>query len=474
MLCPTAVAAVGDTDWTPFWKESEVPGQRHWQAMGPLFEQRWYWDAEATDQPEEAGYTRTMGTFRPFFLKQENREEGTEAFYLLPPLFKYHNNPFDESWAIFDLIQWRNIHMASGGDRERFMIFPFVFYYKQPGDPPERTGGLFPVGGTMLNLFGYDRLSWGLFPLAVETQKGSTIRYGFPWPVVQWQEGPGAGGRALWPLVGHFWKEEDYDNQFLLWPLIYRKVSDLRAEEPTVARGFLPFYALQHGPGLEDVTIGWPFFGWRREAEGNYRENRYFWPLFVQAEGDRVYTNRWAPFYTHSVVGASDKTWIMWPAYRDRTLYEHELAIRRIQFFYFLYWRETQVSRANPDLPAAEMVHLWPLLSYYNNGAGLRQSQLFSPFEVFFPHRESFRLLYSPLFALFRKQEDLNTGVTEQSAFWGLFRETRTEETLEFEVGPLFKHETGPDRARFSLLRGLLGFERDGDEKKYEIFWLRF
>lgn len=473
MLSTAAALAGGDVDWAPFWTEMEEPGKRQWQALGPFFEQRWFWDAEEVEQPEEGGYTRTMGTLRPLFLDQKNDKEGTEAFYLLPPIFEYKKSRFDESWSIYDLIQWRNIHVGDD-NQTRFMIFPFLFYYKMPGDPPKRTGGLFPIGGSVVNFFGYDRLSWAMFPVGVEMQKGNTIRYGYPWPFVQWQDGPGAGGWALWPLMGHFWKEHDYDSQYLFWPLIYRKVSGMRAEEPTVAQGFLPFYAFENGPGLEDVTIGWPFFGWRREAEGNYSEERYFWPLFVQGRGDRVYINRWAPFYTHSVVGLTDKTWIMWPAYRDRITYEHNLKVRRIQFFYFLYWRETQSSLSNPDLPHAEKVHLWPFLSYYDNGAGLKQSQLLSPFEVFFPHRESFRLLYTPLFALFRKQEDANTGVTEQTAFWGLFREKRTEETLEFEVGPLFKHETGPGRARFSLLRGLLGFERDGDEKKYEIFWLRF
>ena len=66
-------------------------------------------------------------------------------------------------------------------------------------------------------------------------------------------------------------------------------------------------------------------------------------------------------------------------------------------------------------------VHYWPFLSYWDNGNGLRQWQVLSPIEVFFPANAEMRESYSPLFALYR-HEVQPSGDTRSSLLWGAIK----------------------------------------------------
>ncbi len=451
-------------DWTPFYRETTDEEERpvRVQMLGPIFEERWDYEED-----------KVMTTMRPIWIDYKDFDSGSENFSMLPPLFTYYHDPYMMRWEIFTFIQRRK----TGRDRveqiNTFLVFPFFFYHDVPKKPENSYFGIMPLGGSVKDYFGYDRISWALFPIAAEFEDRGVIRHGFPWPIIQWQDGDGAGGGAFWPLAGHFTKEGEraYDYQFALWPLIYRKVDQFDKETPRVREAFLPFYALERGELVDDTSI-MLFWGWRDDYEQDYHETRYFWPLWVQGRGPNNYVNRWGPFYTHSVHGNTDKTWYMWPAYRTKTWVEKDITATRVNFFYFLYMSEVQRSRWNPDLPTAHETHVWPFWSEYDNGAGLFQAQLFSPIEVFYPNSRSIRQLYTPVFAILRYQRDDSTGVTTQSVFWDFIHEEKTEDSTKLTISKLLTHDVGPGRAKFSLLSGLFGYERnEEDESTWTLFW---
>lgn len=462
-------------DWAPIFFEErdtvteEIDGETveterttHFKALGPFLEER-------------ENDAKRMATMRPFWVEYYEKESDVYKFYFVPPFFVHYRDPNLVRWEIYTFIQRRRTGLKHDNPIETFLIVPFVWFHYEPGRPDQSYYGLFPIYGELQD-FTFEKATWILFPLYATITSGDTTRMGTPWPFIQTLHGPGTGGALVWPFFGHWWQEGRMDYQFLLWPLIYRKVDQLDRPIPRVREGFLPFWATEHGEFVDDVTILFPFFGWKEDRTKNYTEERYFYPFFMQGRGDNEYINRWAPFYTHSIITGVDKTWVMWPAWRDRSMQDQGLILRRKQLFYFLYWNETQRSATNPDLEAAYETHVWPWISQYNNGAGLKQAQLFSPFEVFYPHNESIRDLFTPIFAFWRSQWNTNTGESKQSFMWDFIVEEKTEDSTRFEINPFFLvHDVAPDHAEFSLGRGLLGYEREGTfedgKETLQLFW---
>jgi hypothetical protein len=236
-----------------------------------------------------------------------------------------------------------------------------------------------------------------------------------------------------------------------------------------VKLGVLPFYARATGPGLIDETYVWPFFGYAHRTEPvKYDERRYLWPFLVQGRGDIRYVNRWAPVYTHSVVKGYDKTWFAWPIFRHARWSDGGLAQEQNQVLFFLYWSLTQRSATNPAAAPAHKTHLWPLFSSWNNGAGQRQVQVLSPFEVFFPANEPIRQLYSPLFALYRYDQRA-VDDTRHSVLFSLLSWKNTPAEKEFHLGPLFSKHSTPERSRIALGNGLLAWQRPVGTRRWKF-----
>jgi hypothetical protein len=127
-----------------------------------------------------------------------------------------------------------------------------------------------------------------------------------------------------------------------------------------------------------------------------------------------------------------------------------------------------------PTAPAAELTHVWPLYSSWNDGAGRRQWQFLSPFEVFFPRNEKVRHAWTPLLALARHEQrapgDERTSILWNAISWE--RQTRNERS-EWHIGPLLGVTRQGGEQRVSIGNGLLGLRR-GPESGWRMFWLDF
>ena len=317
-------------------------------------------------------------------------------------------------------------------------------------------------------------MTWTLFPLYARFEHHGVTTTTAPWPIGKIITGDGQHGFALWPLFGWRAKAGVDREQYYLWPLIYKNEAKLGTPTPEVALGVLPFYARDQEAGALSETYLWPFFGYtHRTAPYRYDETRWFWPLLVQGRGDDRRINRWAPFYTHSTIKGDDKHWVLWPLFREEKWNDGGLAQTKTQFLYFLYWSLQQRSAAHPALAPAQKTHLWPLLSYWDDGAGRRQLQVLSPLEVFFPYNEPVRLAYSPLFALYRYDQRA-PGDVRGSFLWDAITWRRSPEQREFHLGPLLSVERGPGGGRVALGCGLLGLKRGPAERAWRLFLFDF
>jgi hypothetical protein len=446
-----------------------------WSGAGPFLFRR----------PDVEG--GTVSGFRPLWIQRFNAQGDFRAGHFLYPLFSYTVDENTYKWSVFELIRRTNRRASSGpaqsifDEHGEFEIFPFWFS-RVTGDPAFSYRALFPVYGTVKNKLGFERLSWVLFPLYVENEKRGAVTTSTPWPFIRVTRGA-AHGWAVWPLYSLIDRPGVSRDEFFLWPLGYNHVRQPAEDAPAGTaprhdRGFLPFYAKSTGPGYVDENYFWPFFGYTdRTVPNRYHESRYFWPFIVAGAGDDRIVTRWGPFYTHSVVKGYDKTWLAWPFYRhaEWSDAEHDLKLDKTQFLYFLYWSERQRSASRPRAPVAETRHVWPFFSTWDNGAGRRQFQALSPFEVFFPGNEKVRNAWTPLVALLRRDQR-GPDEARTALLWNFITWERNgaEARREFHVGPLFSSETVGDEKRIAIGHGLFGYRRACAAAGWRMFWLDF
>lgn len=464
LMLPCALNGETDNLW-PFSVEifeDEADGSRgeleRFKMGGPFIEQKF-------------GGDTTWSTMRPIAAEFYHHDVEAHDLYYFYPLYRYHEYPDRYNWSLFSLVNRSVEGTNSEQPVKKFSIFPLVFS-KETGNADTSYFGVMPIAGMVRDFLGYDTFSWAAFPLYAKFQEAENKRIGMPWPFIQWQEGPDASGFALWPLFGHFKKKGDYDRSFFLWPLMYEHVDQLEKDIPRVKRGFLPFYTSEMSENVESVTWLWPFFGYTDVKDPEYHETRYLWPFMVQGRGEHKYVNRWAPFYSHSIIHGTEKKWWLWPMLRWKQWEEQGLEITQQQLFYFIFWHNEQRSLSNPDLDPAIVSTLWPFYTYYDNGAGHTQVQALSPLQPFFPHNEVVKVKYNPLFALYRYEEKPE-GEYRHSLAWDLVvheREGPGKDSLE--IGPLFKAENDPERPGVEILGGLLGIRNSPDKGLFlRLLW---
>ena len=452
-----------DENYWPFFVDLEKPREdaSRSQFLGPF--------VESSRGPE-----REWTAVRPFWIRyREDRPLSPRSQHVLYPLYSYRANDAGHDWNLFYLVRGSRYETGGRLDGETFEVIPFYFDHDYPRTPEFSYWGLLPVYGEVKGRLFQDRISWVLFPFYTEWEKNGAITYGTPWPFVRYRSGVGSSGFALWPLFGSFDGPGDSYYRYLLWPLIYAQGKDLGSEEPSRSHGFLPFYSYQEGPGgLVSENYLWPFFGYTDREDPYYRETRYFWPFLVQGRGSS-YVNRWGPFYTHSIRNGVDKKWWMWPLVKRVSYRTPRLDVRTWSFLYVLYWGQTQEARDTTVDFRASKRYAWPFFSHWDSGEGTVQFQLFSPLAPWFKHNEVVRDLYSPLFAVYRYEGDESSGTWRHDFLVNLVTVEKKESGGRFTVGPLLDVRTGEREAGFSLLHGLLGRKRSGDETQWRLFWFR-
>ncbi len=459
--------------WPVLVRQADPAGQTQtWTGAGPLF----------FGKPNSDG--GTVSGFRPIWVQNDDAKGEFRSGYFLYPVFSYRVDETTYRWNVLELIRREGrpagapAPISAFEPRGSFEIWPFWFSH-QSADPALSYRGLFPIAGTVRGKLSFDRASWVLFPLYANTDKRGVITTSVPWPFVRITRGA-AHGFGIWPLFETKERPGVWRQEYFLWPLGYNLTTYPAADAPAGTApireiGALPLYAQRTAPGYIDQSFIWPFFGYTdRTAPSRYHETRYLWPFLVQGRGDAHYVNRWGPFYTHSVMNGYDKTWYAWPLVRHASWTDRGLAVSKTQVFYFLYWSERQRSARRPDAPAASLTHVWPLFSSWNNGAGRRQFQFFSPLDVFFPGNEKIQTIWSPLFAIARRDES-GPGESRTSLLWNAITWQRNEaaQAREFHLGPVMSVATRGAQERIAIGNGLVAFDRD-PAGRWHVSWLDF
>ena len=457
-------------NWPVRVAQQDVAGHvTSWESAGPLVFKKFAPDSS------------TVSGVRPFFVRNEDVNGMTTVATVLYPLFIYRADSDTYQWTVFNLINKggpkRGVAVYRADQTKAFDLWIFWFS-RQTGSPETSYRALFPIAGTIKSRFGFDELSWVIWPLYLRTESKGAITTSTPWPFIRTTQGA-EQGFALWPLFGWRDRPERFHKTFYLWPLGWNNTIQPPEDAPPGTSplrqvGAIPFYTRDQRDGYINENYVWPFFGYTdRTLPNRYHETRYLWPFLVQGRGDDRMINRWAPFYTHSEIKGMDKTWIMWPLLRRATWTDAGVKQTKTQFVYAFYWSLEQRSVTNPKAAPADRTHLWPLYSKWDNGAGRRQFQLFSPFDVFFPNNDHVRETWTPLFAIYRSDQRAADD-RRWSALWSAVTWRQEYGEKEFHLGPLLSVQSRPDQRRVAIGNGLFGWKRDPGDKGWHAFWFDF
>jgi hypothetical protein len=466
-LAARAEVATGAPD--PAAQTSGAPSAR--SAVGPF----WF------DEPTQTG-GRVSGV-RPFYTRWTRPAGDLEEVTVLYPLYYFRTYADTYEWSIFKLIT--HYGKAGGGppgpdnEAHTFDIWP-VYFSSDSGDPATSDHAIFPLYGRIRGRFALNDFSWVLFPVYAHSNNHDSATNWLVWPFLHETHGQ-MRGFGVWPLYSQELRSGYYDRHYALWPLIWSNTVEPPPAAPAGAPvghsvGFLPFYTSDRSYALVSENYLWPFFGYSHQtAPSPYDEVRYFWPFLVQGRGPDHYLNRWGPVYTHSIFEGMEVTWEPWPLVQRLRWTDDGVAQSRTRLLYFLYWRMEQRKLGDPQAAPAVKLHVWPLLSLWDNGAGRRQLEMLSPLEVFFPDNREVRASWSPLFSLLRYDRRA-PGDTRVSLLWNTISwEARASEgRTAFRLGPLLTVESSPAGRRIALGRGLLGLERPAAGRGWRPFALQF
>jgi len=419
---------------------------------------------------EPAGKESSYG-LRPIYSHFKDPETGNSHGHFAYPLINFRKSEDAFDWDIFKLIQFNQLKEENSSELTEFNLFPFVFYRKSP-DPENSHLGVFPLLGKVHNKFSQDHFTWGLFPLYGKFERNNVTTTTVPWPFIKILKGEGNSGFEFWPLWGQRQKENTYHNKFFIWPLIYHNQEKLWKDIPDDEMAFLPFYHSAVSENRVSKSYFWPFFGYTDSKKPNFYETRYFAPFFVQGRGENRYINRWAPFYTHSIRKGIDKTWYMWPIFREQIWDADNVHQTKTQVAIFVYWNLKQESLTNPNAAPAVKRHAWPLFSSWDNGNGTKQFQLFSPLEVFFQQNQIVRTTYNPLFAIYRKDQRSPKNIRHNFLF-NFISYHREEEQLDFDIGPFLSINRTETERVFEIGKGLFSIRKTPEGRKLGFFWLQ-
>ena len=448
-----------------------------WEPFGPLHSR-----FRLTLEPGERTETVT-----PFWFHQ--RSGSTEQYGVAPlfsvlrddaldrtlidvayPFLTYKKSGAEFRWQFFQLLNWSGGADQEGDVTERRALFPLYFQQRSPSGSNDYTAVL-PFYGHARNKFGRDEVGWTLWPLWVWSRKRDVETRNFPYPLVHTRTGDSIDGWQFLPLAGHetkgtTWRTNAvgdavevpaYDKGFYLWPLGHWQTIAPGTTNESRFRAVLPFYAAQRSPTRDWVTYGWPLgFSVADDRAKGYKEYGVPWPLFGWAEGPGKHGVRIWPFYGDYQSPTLRSDFVAWPIYGHRLSRAGALERERTRWLFFLY-SDTRVTDRETGQELGRRRDAWPLWTSRTDADGNRRLQVFAPVEPIVPRTESVTRNWSPLWSVWRSEQNPKAGTSSRSFLFNLFRCEHT-----------------PTERNHAALFGLIQHRKDSAGNRWKILFIPF
>lgn len=423
------------------------------EALGPLFYQQQR-DTEDTI------------AFPPFYSHVVDPVVESEEYDFLYPLLSYDRYGGEYRWHFFQLFSF-----AGGKNQEeiparRFTLFP-IYFQQRSSQPDLNYTALFPVYGHLKNRLFKDEIFFAGFPIYARTRKRDVVTDNYGYPFFHLRRGNALEGWQFWPLAGHEHKDVTtktngfgdieviggHDRSFVLWPFYLKQNNGVGTPNPQVQLAVIPFYASLRSPNRDSTSIFWPFFTWTDDRERKYREWDFPWPLMVIARGEGKTTTRIWPLFSQSHNEFLESNFYLWPVYKYNRVHSGALDRDRTRILLYLF---SKVNEKNLETGKARTrTDLWPLFTHRHELNGNTRFQMLAPIEPLLPHSKSVERNWSPLWSVWRSEQNPKAGTASRSLLWNLYRA-----------------ETSATTRKNSLLFGLFQYHSDTESKRWRVFYL--
>ncbi len=427
----------------------------------------------------------------PPLFSQSVTDGDSEEYDVLYPLLTYNRAGAEYRWQLFQLLSFSGGQSQDEVPRDRFTIFPLYFQQRSP-DSNQNYTALFPIYGHLKNRIFRSEIDFALWPLYVKTirrpsasplpndpflslgnswlssRRGDMTTYNYAYPFFHLRYGEGLFGWQLWPLLGHEQKKLTtktnnwgdletsfgHDKKFYLWPIYSQSQRGIGSTNQETDLLVFPLYRQFRSPA-RDSTSYFPPVGLTitEDRARKYREIGFPWPIIVFTRGEGKTVNRVWPFFGQAKNIALESDYYLWPLYKFNAIGSGPLNRERTRILLFLYSRteetnkETKATKTRTDL--------WPLFTHRTDYNGNSRLQILAPLEPFVPASKSIERNWSPLWSLWRSENNPRTGEASQSVLWNLYR-----------------REVSPETKKGSLLFGLIQYESSAEKQSWRLFYL--
>jgi hypothetical protein len=427
-------------------------GQRT-EAVGPFF----------FDQRVDSEKTWSVP---PLFSHDADPSVESEADDLLYPVLTYRRFGTEYRWQLGQLLSFAGGESPQGGGQTRFTLFPLYFQQRSPIENENYTA-LLPFYGHLQNRLYRDEIFLVMFPIYSQTRKKDVVTDNYLFPFFDLRHGDGMHGWQCWPLVGTEHKEVTtqtngfgeaetiggYDKFFAVWPIHFSQNTGIGTADPAKFRADLPLYATLRSPGRDSTSVLWPFFTWVDDRGEKYHEWEGPYPFVVVARGAGKTVTRCWPLFSRGHDDSLESDYYLWPLYVHNHLHAGALDDQSTRILFYLF---VNVAEKNLDAGTGRRrVDLWPLFTYHRDYNGDQRLQILAPIEPMLPNNPGVERDWSPLWSLWRSENNPQAGAASQSLFWNFYR-----------------HETAPAAKECSLVFGLFQYQSNAGGTKVRLFYI--
>jgi hypothetical protein len=143
----------------------------------------------------------------------------------------------------------------------------------------------------------------------------------------------------------------------------------------------------------------------------------------------------------------------LWPLYKYDRYHSDPLDRERTRILFYLF---SDVNEKNTGTGAErKRVDLWPLFTWHREFNGNSRLQILALVESAVPNNRGVERNWSPLWSLWRSENNPQAGATSQSLLWNLYRRDTTRVSK-----------------KCSLLFGFFQYQSDSEMKKVRLFYI--
>jgi hypothetical protein len=400
------------------------------------------------------------------FSHTSDPETDSEEIDFIYPLLTFDRYGEQFRWQFFQLLSFSGGPTQTENERKRFTIFPFYFQQRS-SDPAENYTALFPIYGRVRNRFFRSEVFFIMFPFYGQTRKKDFVTDNYVYPFFHVRHGEKLSGWQFLPFYGRERKAVTvrtnnfndletiggHDKRFIMWPFFIEETTGLGTASPRWVQASLPAYAIDRSPLRDVTTVLWPFFSRIDDRERKYREWQTPWPLVIYARGEGKHASRIFPFFSRARTSTQESVWYMWPVYKYNRVHVDPLDRHRMRILFFLY--SDTVARNTESGEFERRRDFWPFFTYRHELNGNTRLQVLAPIEPVLPNNKSIERDYSPVWSLWRAENNARTGASSQSLLWNLYR-----------------RESAAEGKKCSLLFGLFQYQSDADGKRLRLFYI--